>query len=217
MDNYATFGNNIRYLLEKNDWKQYELANKLKLTPASVSKWVKGKSIPEYATLVKVADIFGVNPVDTLVVVDLSKEEKSGDGNEPKDYLTIKVFGTIPAGLPNHMWDEPIGEEDIPKDWKRGGKEYFGLKVSGDSMYPEYMDGDVVICRKQSTCESGQDCVVRVNGDEATFKKVVKQDGIIVLQPINPAYKPRFFTGRDDDPEIEILGVVIELRRTIRQ
>ena len=82
-------------------------------------------------------------------------------------------------------------------------------------MYPKYLDGDIVIARKQNTFESGNDCVVTVNGDEATFKRVIRQGSAIILQPINTTYEPRIFTGEETEPEIKIIGVVVELRRTI--
>jgi SOS-response transcriptional repressor LexA len=54
-------------------------------------------------------------------------------------------------------------------------------------MYPKYFEEDTVIVLRQPECESGQDCVVYVNGYDATLKKVIKQENGIWLQPLNPA------------------------------
>jgi repressor LexA len=54
----------------------------------------------------------------------------------------------------------------MPLDWLKGDREYFTLLVRGDSMYPEYLAGDVVIIRKQSTCDDGDDCAVVINGTD---------------------------------------------------
>ena len=97
----------------------------------------------------------------------------------------------------------------------RGGKRYFGLKVKGNSMYPMFMEGDTIIVRQQPDCESGQVCAVRVNGDDATLKKVIKQGATTVLQPLNPEYEPMFFVGSDGEPSLEIMGVVVEIRRKL--
>ena len=35
--------------------------------------------------------------------------------------------------------------EDLPESRFKGGAEYFALKVKGDSMFPKYEDGDVLI------------------------------------------------------------------------
>ena len=127
----------------------------------------------------------------------------------------IKVFGTVPAGIPIEAIEDVVDWEDIPNDWISGGQEYFGLKVKGDSMYPKYLDGDTIIVRKQSDCESGQDCVVYVNGYDATLKKVVKKPDCIILQPLNPTYDPKVYDYNDESNPVTIAGVVIEIRRTV--
>ncbi|MDO5047171.1 MAG: S24 family peptidase [Anaerococcus sp.] len=93
-------------------------------------------------------------------------------------------------------------------------KTYLGLKVSSDSMYPKYLDGDTIIIEQTPDCESGTDAVVYVNGYEATLKTLIKnQDGKITFKPINPNYSPK--TYGPEDESIKILGIVKELRRKI--
>lgn len=109
--------------------------------------------------------------------------------------------------------------EEIPAAMAAGGKEYFALLVKGDSMYPDYLEGDVVIVRKAPDCVSGEVCVVYVNGYDATLKQVKKNDAdhSITLVPRNPAYPPRTYTVEDMAGEypVTIAGVVVELRRKI--
>lgn len=112
----------------------------------------------------------------------------------------------MPAGTPIEAIEDIVGYEDVPGEWSG---EYFGLKVRGDSMSPKYLDGDTIIVKVQPTCDSGQDCVVQVNGFDATLKKVVIEKDHYTLVPYNDAYEPMTFTV------IKILGVVVELRRRI--
>ncbi len=130
--------------------------------------------------------------------------------------IRVPILGRVPAGIPLEAIEEIIDYEEIPAEMGKGGAEYFGLLVKGDSMYPRYLEGDVIIVRKQSTCESGQDCVVYVNGYDATLKTVfLLEDGGIRLQPFNQSYPPKtYYPG--DDP-ISIVGVVVELRRKIKK
>ncbi len=112
---------------------------------------------------------------------------------------------------------ELIGYEEIPASMLRDGNNYFSLKIDGDSMYPDYKTGDIIIIRQQSDCNSGDDCVVMVNGDDATFKRVVKQEKSIILKPLNNEYEPYYF----DEYEImtkpvKIIGVAVEVRRKLR-
>lgn len=114
------------------------------------------------------------------------------------------------------MIEDVIDYEDISEEMLKGDREYFGLKVSGDSMMPKYLDGDVLIVQKTNDCESGQDCIVMVNGDDGTFKRVIKNKDGIILQPLNPNYEIKFYSNDEIEKlPIKILGVVKEIRRTV--
>ena len=133
--------------------------------------------------------------------------------------IRIPVLGSVPAGIPieaveNMDWED---WEEIPSSWLTGDREYFGLKVQGDSMYPKYLDKDTVIVRKSSTCNSGDDCIVYVNGYDATLKTIIlNEDGSMELRPKNPEYSPRTYTSQEvADLPVSICGVVVELRRKI--
>ena len=129
---------------------------------------------------------------------------------EYKNSILIPVYGSIPAGVPLEAIEDIQGDVDIPVDWTKGGQKFIALKVSGDSMYPKYLDGDTVIIQLQSDCESGQDCACYVNGYEATLKTIKKGIGTIELVPINTNYAPRTYKHPG---EVNIVGVVKELRR----
>ena len=136
----------------------------------------------------------------------------------------VFVYGTIPAGIPLECVEDIIDTEEIPSSMLKGGKKYFGLKVKGNSMNPDYLDGDTLILLKQDDCESGDDCVVMVNGNDGTFKRVFKnkEQKTITLQPLNtnldengkPLYEPITFTNEQIlGLPVRILGVVEEIRR----
>ena len=97
------------------------------------------------------------------------------------------------------------------------GHEFMGLRVHGDSMFPKIQNNDRVIFRIQPDCETGDIVVARIDGENATLKKVVKTEHpkTITLQPINSDYDPIIFTGDDSEPSLEILGVVVQLVRDL--
>ena len=132
--------------------------------------------------------------------------------------IRIPVLGTIPAGIPIDAIEDILDWEEIPSAWGTGGRQYFGLRVKGDSMYPRYLEGDTVILRKETTCQSGDDCAVLVNGGEATLKQVIlREDGSLELRPTNPAYPPRIYSPAEIGAlPVQIIGVVVELRRKIK-
>lgn len=140
----------------------------------------------------------------------------------PNDNVKIPVLGRIPAGIPFEAIEEQytIDYEEIPRDWLKGGKEYFALKLDGDSMEPDYRDKDTVIFLKTSECESGQDCCVKINGFDATFKRIKKQENGIMIIPLNEnnssGFTTTFYTIDDiKNKPIEIIGVAKQSRRNI--
>ena len=130
----------------------------------------------------------------------------------------VFVYGTIPAGIPMECIEDIIDTEEISADMLKGGKQYFGLKIKGNSMEPDYLDGDVIIFQKQDDCENGDDCVVMVNGNDGTFKRVFKNENGIILQPLNPTYSPMVYSNEEIEKlPVRILGVFEELRRKKRK
>ena len=80
-------------------------------------------------------------------------------------------------------------------------------------MEPRIKEGDVVIVREQPEVESGDVAIVLVNGDSATCKKVVINDGGLTLIPFNPTYEPQFYSADQvANLPVRIIGKVVELR-----
>ena len=202
------FWSKVNKLCEEKGLSVSEMCRRLGLSASIASDWKQKGASPRASTKKKIADFF---KVDISYFNEPTFEVKS---RTELRALRIPVLGRVPAGIPLEAIEDIIDFEEIPADMVRGGSEYFGLRVSGDSMYPKYLEGDIIIVRRQDTCENGQDCVVYVNGYDATLKTVYLLDnGGIRLQPVNPQYAPKsYFVG--DEP-VSIAGVVVELRRKI--
>ena len=198
-------GNILRSLRKNNGKTQFELSKLLNVQKSTVSMYERNKRTPSPDVLKKYAKIFDVS-IDYL----LSNEHKT----EGQDYITINVYGSIPAGIPIEAIEDISDTEDLSlKEYDRN-KEYLGLVVEGDSMYPKYLDGDTVIIEKTRDCKSGTDAAVYVNGYKATLKTLIKnENGTITLKPINPNYSPMTYSP-DDDP-VNVLGIVKEMRRKV--
>ena len=72
--------------------------------------------------------------------------------------------------------------------------------------------GDLLLIRQQADVDNGDIAVVAVNGDEATLKRVKKQENALILQPENPACEPKIFVGKDME-NINIRGRLMQLRK----
>ena len=133
-------------------------------------------------------------------------------GARDSHYTRIPVLGRVVAGLPVEAIECVLDYEEIPDSLACTG-DYFGLQIKGDSMTPRVLNGDVVIVRKQDTCDTGDVCIVLINGDDATCKRVVHHENGMTLIAFNPAYPPRFYTCNEiANLPVQIIGKVVELR-----
>lgn len=133
------------------------------------------KALP--LTLKELAKVYNVDYIDLLEkagYIDLAQKEKI-DTISPSTSSEILVYGTIPAGIPMEMIEDIIDTEEISTKLLKGEKQYFGLRIKGDSMYPEYLDGDTIILQKVDDCENGQDCVVMINGNDRNIQKSIQK------------------------------------------
>lgn len=189
----------IKHLRVINDMTQKELADMVELvSQKSISMYEKGHRIPPIDVLVKIAEAFGVTTEYLL-----GRDERMTS-------VMVPVVGEVRAGIPLYAQENIIDYEEISPDIQG---ELFALKVKGYSMAPRVLHGDLVIVRKQNYFESGDVCVVLVNSDEVTIKKVEKREGGIMIIPTNINYTPTFYTEKEiNDLPVQIIGKVVELR-----
>lgn len=115
---------------------------------------------------------------------------------------TIPIVGLVTAGLP--ILAQENWEGTIPWD---GDPSCFALRVRGDSMVGAgILSGDLVVVRPQSSADNG-DIVVALLEDEATVKRLRRDESGVWLLPENPSYQP--IDGRT----ARILGKVKALYR----
>lgn len=201
--------NRLRELRKSRRMTQNDIAKLVGIGQSGYSFWENGRSKIDDASLKKLAEFYGVT-VDYLL---------GGDGAPPNTTKRIPVLGSVPAGIPLEAIEDIVDWEEIPQSMCNGSKEYFALEVKGDSMWPEYLPGDVVIIRKSPTCETGDDCVVYINGYDATLKQVkLGEDGSLTIIPRNQNYPPRTFSRQEvQELPVSIAGVVVELRRKVKK
>ena len=183
--------------------------NILKYSTEEAEKYLKIDNIANQ-NIARILDDLDLDKISIDSTIDKNYEKTE----IPKDTTVVLVYGTIPAGVPLECIEDIIGTETIPADWLKGGKEFFALKIKGNSMFPEYKEGDIIILEKVPDCESGDDCVVMINGNDGTFKRVFKNENGIILQPLNNSYQPLIYTNQQiEELPVKILGKVVQLRR----
>lgn len=214
MEIVDTFQNRLKKAMEMKNIKQVDLVEKTGLDKTLINKYLAGITNARQQKLTKLAVALGVNEVWLMGYdVPMQRDLTIGTSLASKSAVVF-VYGSIPAGIPMECIEDIIDTEEIPVDMLKGGKQYFGLKVKGNSMEPEYLDGDTLILEKADDCESGDDCVVMVNGNDGTFKRVIKNKDGIILQPLNAEYIPFVFTNEQiESLPVRVIGIVVEIRR----
>lgn len=202
----------LKKALEYRNMKPIELSEKTKIPKSAISQYMSGYAKPKQDRIDIISEALNISPA-WLLGYDTNISKDTNPISDKKG-VRINVVGSVPAGVPVEAITDIIDWEEIPQEWTRGGKEYIGLKVKGDSMYPKYIENDTIIVLITPDCDSGQDCVVFVNGYDATLKKVRKnENGSITLIPFNREYPEKTYGKGAINEDITIFGKVVEIRR----
>ncbi len=136
---------------------------------------------------------------------------------EPKpiaaDVHKLPLVGEVAAGGPLLAEDNVEGYLAVPEPLSRGGEEFL-LRVKGDSMINAgILDGDIAVVERAQDAKNG-DIVVALAGDdetteEATLKRLFKEDGRVRLQPENDALEPIYAQ------HVQLIGKVIGVFRQL--
>lgn len=146
--------------------------------------------------------------------------EGTSSAAEDTNLVTIHYAGPVAAHF-NATPDDAYEQRTIPAEWigRRRPEDFFLATVSGDSMYPQFQDGDEILCLRCSDMGiSGRIGIMLLGGDEATVKRIEYKPGEdwIDLIPINPEFKPRRIEGVDLE-QCRVVGRVIKVIRTVDQ
>lgn len=221
-----TLGKRIRILRERKNWTQTELSQELGMkTYTTVSKWESDENFPKGKDLKKLAELFGVSSDYLLGLSTVSKQDDittiynqlvpprqekvynfAERQLEEQNRKVVPLFGTTAAN-PTELSYGDINMEDtieinVPK------KAECALVVKGDSMEPEYQNGDIVFYKSQPAVENGEMAIVEIDDDGVTLKKVYYNydDDKVVLRSLNGKYE-----DRELEPErVRILGKVVK-------
>lgn len=133
---------------------------------------------------------------------------------EEDELLEVPVLGRVAAGLPLLAEENVIDTVRVDRMLVRGGRDVFGLRVTGDSMIEAgILSGDYIFVRKQSTADRGE-IVVALIGDEATVKYYYPEKDYIRFQPANSQMAP-ILVRASDFRSTMLLGKVVGVFRRL--
>jgi repressor LexA len=145
--------------------------------------------------------------------LELSGRDRRETPKRKEPRRGLPLVGEIAAGGPLLAEDNVEEYVAVPEMLERGGADFL-LRVKGDSMIEAgILDGDIVVVRRQQTAQDG-DIVVALAGEdevaeEATVKRLFREDGRVRLQPENSALEPIYA------PHVQVIGKVTGVFRTL--
>lgn len=208
-----TFQKRLEEALRIKNMKSVELHEKTGISESLLSKYLSGSAVARQKKLTLLADALNVNEVWLMGYDVPMNRELNPTPLSELNQTEIPVLGKVKAGYDYLANENIIGH--IFLDFRPSDPEnYYALQVTGNSMEPLLSDGDIAIVHKQNDFDSGNTCIVLINGDEATVKKVVRMDDGIDLIAMNPYYPIRHFDKNEmDEIPVKIIGKVIEARK----
>ena len=207
------FSESLVRLRKQDGLTQDQLARALGMAKSSISMYENGKRMPSFEVAEAMADFFNVN-MDELCGRDKPAYAlyPYPDNIIPMPQMNrVPLVGTIACG-------DPILAEENIEDYI-GMPEHvradFALRCKGDSMIGARIhDGDIVYIRQDAYVNNGDIAAVLI-GDEATLKRVYRNENSIIFQPENPAYAPLVFAGQEME-DIRILGKAVAFTSIVK-
>lgn len=229
-----SIGEIISTYRKKKGLLQQDLADELakegvKITYKAISNWERNLAEPSVTIFYKLCKIlgitnmyeayFGVNPADPLSSLNETGKVKALDyiellhlsGKYEKQFAKIIPFRSIDifenavsAGTGNFLVDGPKETFSINESILPDGTT-FGVRISGDSMEPEFHNGQIAWVMQQETVANGEIGIFSLN-NEAYIKKLQNDKDGIFLISLNEKYAP--IKVREND-RLDIFGKVV--------
>ena len=207
-----TIAKNIALLRERNHLDQRDLGLRLGYkednAQSRISQYEKMVRSPSKKTLQKMAVIFGVPVGDLMHASPQSLCKDVEEAVVPQS--RVPLISWVRAGALHEPID--IYQAGFAEEWvasNASGQNAFALRVVGNSMFPEFLEGDIIVIDPGIEPASGDYAIVKVN-DEVTFKQIHFYLNKIMLVPVNNQGYETLEITRDDGFKVQIIGKVVE-------
>ena len=214
MDDYEVLAPVIRQrILEAmtSEGITYEqLGEKTGVAKSSINRWVTGKT--QKFSLDSIVKVCKALSLDVAAVLGW-KESAFPDSLKRIDadsFNKIPLIGSVAAGTPILAEESYDAYIDCPC------KADYALRISGNSMNPNYLDGDVVFIRAQDNIDYDGQVLVVLLDDSATLKHVYRQSNGLLLVSDNPSYQPMFMPFEEYNT-MRVLGKPVGFTRMFKE
>lgn len=206
---------NINELLILHNMKPADLAKKSEVSQPRIHEIVNGiTKNPRMETLKKISEAFGVT-VDDLTASNPSYKPQHVT-YESTGSIAVSGKSEITINRPEGAFDIPRSTRKIPViSWAQAGADGFfedchavgfgyaeiscpydvtdqnayALMINGESMYPKFEQGDIVIVSPSAEAQTGDCAIVRLKDGQVMAKKIKNKNSHYVLVSLNPDYE----------------------------
>lgn len=162
------------------------------ISTGNISDWKSGRSRPSTKTIIKVANYLDYS-VDYLLGRTDIKEVITTKSSDIIPIPILEQKAAAGLGIQTNDYSEYIREYKFFDKFKIPSETEYGIIIEGDSMEPEFKDGQVIFIRLLDDCDHNDYGVFCITEDEITkvvFKrKILLQDGSYCLRSVNPDYE----------------------------
>ena len=180
-------------------------------SPKTISHWEKGVSTPPVEQFLLLCELYSVKDIQgtfrgadiefhnfpklnalgksrveeyiaMLLDNPMFSESESVDTEPPRRHIRLYDV-PVAAGAGTFLDSDAFIEIEIDETVPDGAD--FAVRVSGDSMEPRFIDGQIIFIKKKQTLEIGEIGIFELNGDA-----YVKRLGHGEFISLNPHYKP---------------------------
>lgn len=192
----------LKELRKKRGLSLKELGDILGVAESTVSLYENKKREASYSILQKAAEYFDVS-IDYI----LGNSDHENQGESGSNCIHIPILESVSLSDQEMEYIYSAEQETIDIG---NAEDFFYFKMHGDSMEPQIADGDIALIKKQSQVENGCVAAVIYGDNPVMLKRVIRNSGLIILQPFNPKH-PNIFVS--NPKELIILGKVTEVIR----
>lgn len=175
----------------------------------SIEDWLKpGKAAPAREAKTKADGSAVAEQVATVVEFPKPVTLTNLDIPQPARFVKVPYYERIPAGDPQQLIFEQSFWIDVLHSSAKPS--WFALRVSGDSMLPDYRDGDIILMDHEQEPKEGDIVAALIDGSEATLKTFSHHGDEVILTPMN---RKKYRVQRYHASRVTVQGVLLELVR----
>ncbi|MFB0769885.1 LexA family protein [Aeromonas salmonicida] len=206
----------IKELRKKHGLTQQKLGELIGVKKSSISQWENDEHSPSGDNLAQLSKVFGVS-AHWLSTGKGSPELSNVEPAVIPQGSRVPILSYVQAGNWREMCEQATtfdGNVEYVTASVDIGPCGFGLWMRGDSMLPQFKEGDLIIVDPDEVPQPGDYVVARNGNNEATFKKYrprgIDENGqeVFELVPLNDDYP----SMHSDRQHIQIIGVMVEHR-----